>query len=93
MTRCHPYRVFHAERQVINDQVNDMLSCGIVQPSHSPWASLVVLVKKKDGSIRFCVEYYKANILEMVVKCRSLFCITVLCSLISELWQRTQDAM
>lgn len=45
--RQRPYRVSASERRVIDDQVDDMLKRGVVQPSNSPWASPVVLVKKR----------------------------------------------
>ena len=38
-------------------QVQQMLSTGVIRPSNSPWALPVVMVKKKDGSLRFCVEF------------------------------------
>ena len=41
--------------------VQEMLDRGVIQPSSSPWASPVVLAKKKDGSLRFCVYYRKLN--------------------------------
>ena len=48
-------------RQEAQQLLQDMLSNDIIQPSSSPWASPVVLVKKKDESLRFCVDYRKVN--------------------------------
>ena len=42
-------------------QVKEMLRDGVIQSSISPWASPVVMVKKKDGSMRFCVDFRKVN--------------------------------
>ena len=59
--RQHPRRLPYAFREEVQSQVTDMLHQGIIQPCSSPWASPIVLVKKKDGKYRFCVDYCKLN--------------------------------
>nr|XP_037272883.1 zinc finger protein 184-like [Rhipicephalus microplus] len=56
-----PYRISSIERHVIQKEVDKMLARNIIEPSSSPWASAVVLVKKKDNSWRFCVDYQNLN--------------------------------
>ena len=50
-----------ALRGKIEEMVQEMLQQGVIEPSRSPWASPIVLVKRKDGGVRFCVDYRKLN--------------------------------
>ena len=50
-----------AHLQAIDEHVNSMLDQGIIEPATSPWASNLVLVRKKDGSYRCCVDYHPLN--------------------------------
>ena len=54
-------RVPPARREEVKKLLKDMLAQDVIQPTNSPWASLVVLVRKKVGSTRFCVDYRKVN--------------------------------
>ena len=51
--RIPPFR-----RQEVQKLLGEMLAKDVIQRSTSPWASPIVLVKKKDGTTRFCVDYW-----------------------------------
>ena len=56
-----PRRLPNALKPIVDSQVKEMIDNNIVRPSHSPWASPIVLVRKKDGTWRFCIDYRKLN--------------------------------
>jgi len=54
-------RMPQLRRKEAKKLLDDMLGRAVIQPSSSPWASPVVLVPKRDGSFRFCIDYRKVN--------------------------------
>lgn len=56
-----PYRIPESMRAEIEKQVSTMLELGVIRPSQSPWASPIVLVPKKNGETRICIDYRKLN--------------------------------
>ena len=59
--KCKGKRLTYEENQLISKEVPQMLENGIIRPSQSPWSFPVVIVPKKDGSKRFCINYMRLN--------------------------------
>lgn len=56
-----PYRYSPAKRAHIDSLIQDMLDQGVIEPSEGPWSSPIIVVAKKDGGSRLCVDYRKIN--------------------------------
>ena len=52
-----PYRMGPAELKELKNQLQDLSSKGFIRLSVSPWGALVFFVKKKDGTMRMCIDY------------------------------------
>ncbi|XP_071082477.1 uncharacterized protein [Haliotis cracherodii] len=59
--RSKPYPLPHHMRDVVAKEIQSMLDMGVIEPSHSPYASPIVLVKKADETYRFCTDFRKLN--------------------------------
>ena len=55
--KVKPYRYPHHHKIEIEKLVQDLFKCGVITKSRSPYATTVVLVRKKDGSFRLCIDY------------------------------------
>lgn len=81
---CRPRRLSPKEKEIVDKQVEEWLRDGVIEPSSSEYSSQVVVVKKKNGSHRVCVDYRKLN--RISVKDRYPM------PLIEDLLDRLQDA-
>uniref|UniRef100_A0A9J7Z6B4 Gypsy retrotransposon integrase-like protein 1 n=1 Tax=Cyprinus carpio carpio TaxID=630221 RepID=A0A9J7Z6B4_CYPCA len=61
VVRQRPYRVPEARRQAIEEEVQQMLKLGVIEPSRSPWSNPIVMVPKPDGTLRFCNDFHRLN--------------------------------
>ena len=59
--RTKGYSIPYKTRSVMETEIQDMLDLGVIEPSISPYSSPIVLVPKKDGSVRFCIDFRKLN--------------------------------
>ncbi|KAL8103706.1 hypothetical protein AgCh_028053 [Apium graveolens] len=58
-----PYRMAPMEMKELANQLQELLDKGVIRPSISPWGAPVLFVKKKDGSMRLCIDYRELNML------------------------------
>jgi len=56
-----PYRLPASRKEIVEKSISNMLDHGIIVPSKSPWASPVVIIPKKNGKLRFAIDYRKLN--------------------------------
>ncbi|XP_057459270.1 uncharacterized protein LOC130749931, partial [Actinidia eriantha] len=56
-----PYRMAPAELKELKLQLQELLDKGFIRPSSSPWGAPVLFVKKKDGTMRLCIDYRELN--------------------------------
>ena len=57
----HFHRILPPQLDELREHLKLMLDAGVIRPSNSPWCNAVVLVRKKDGSLCFCIDFRKLN--------------------------------
>ena len=56
-----PYKMAPTELKELKIQLQELLDKRFIQPSVSPWGAPILFVKKKDGSLRICIDYRQIN--------------------------------
>ena len=59
--KLRPYRIPLAKRDFAENEIKAMADKGLIEPSHSAWSAPAVLVPKRDGTARFCIDYRRLN--------------------------------
>ena len=59
--RVKPYKLPFASQEFVKEEIKKLLELNVIEPSVSPFCSPIVLVKKKDGSLRLCIDFPKLN--------------------------------
>jgi hypothetical protein len=80
--QVRPYRVPHKQKDELEKQIKQLLQTKMIRHSHSPYASPVLLVKKKDISWRLCIDFRKINALTI----KNKFPVLVIEDLLDELY-------
>ncbi|XP_073314749.1 uncharacterized protein [Primulina huaijiensis] len=65
-----PYRMAPAELRELKAQLQDLLDKGYIRPSASPWGAPILFVRKKDGTMRLCIDYRQLNKTELNMRQR-----------------------
>ena len=59
--KSRPYKISLEQSKALKDEIIKLLNHGLIEPSHSPWSFPVILVRKKNGKWRMCVDYRRLN--------------------------------
>ena len=59
--RQQPYQAGPEKREHIREKIAYQLAAGVIEPAQSEWASPVLLAPKKDGTMRFCIDFRRLN--------------------------------
>ena len=67
--QCKPYPLPHVKQNVVKQEVAAMIAMGVIEPTRSAYSSLIVLVRKKDQTHHFCIDFRRLNkVTEFVVE-------------------------
>ena len=59
--KLRPHRIPLAKRDFAENEIKTMAKKGLIEPSHSAWSAPAILVPKRDGTTRFCIDYRRLN--------------------------------
>ena len=58
---CRPYRLSPTKKTQLKEELNKMLNAGVIVETESPWAAPVVMIPKRTGGVRVCIDYRSLN--------------------------------